>query len=80
MLSLFAERGDHGYADGPTGTGRRDDVESEGASAELRFGRGFALSLAFRRTRIDSPEPGRTSDFAELRGGLTFGAGAPGVF
>ena len=79
-LSLFVERGDHRYADSPAALGGVDDVESEGASAELRLGRGFALSVALRRTRIDSAVAGRASEFAELRGGLTFGAGAPGVF
>jgi hypothetical protein len=79
-LALFVERGDHAYAATAALAGRTDDVESEGARAELAFGRGFALALSLRRTRVESPEPGREREFAELRGGLTFGAGAPGVF
>lgn len=79
-LALFVERGDHRYAGSALAAARVDDVESEGASGELRFGRGFALSLAVRRTRIDDGGAGDGTEFGEVRGGLTFGAGAPGVF
>jgi hypothetical protein len=79
-LALFVERGDHAYPAAAALAARADDVESEGARAEIAFGRGFALALSLRRTRVESPEAGRSREFAELRGGLTFGAGAPGVF
>lgn len=79
-LRVFAERGEHRYAEDPSGAPRVDDVASEGAGADVELVRGLALALEGRRTRIESAVAGTDREFVELRASLTFGGGPGGVF